>query len=45
MDLDTLSYPSRGRDFNLNLVHDVLDRLLSAMPKPNRDERFSPLLP
>ena len=23
-DLDTLSYPSRGRDFNLNLVHDVL---------------------
>ena len=29
--LDTLSYPSRGRDFNLNLVHDVLDRSLSAM--------------
>ena len=30
-DLDTLSYPSRGRDFNFNLVHDVLDRSLSAM--------------
>ena len=31
MDLDTLSYPSRGGDFNLSLVHDVLDRSLSAI--------------
>ena len=31
-DLDTLSYPSRGRDFNLDLVQDVADRSLSAMP-------------
>ena len=30
-DLYTLSYPSWGGDFNLNLVHDVADRLLSAM--------------
>ena len=31
--LDTLSHPSRERDLNLNLVHDVLDQSLSAMPK------------
>ena len=31
-DLDTVSYPSRGRDFDLNLVHNFADRLLSAMP-------------
>ena len=31
-DLDTLSYPSRGRDSNLNFVHDVADGSLSAIP-------------
>ena len=31
--LDTLSHPSWRRDLNLNLVHDVLDQSLSAMPK------------
>ena len=44
-DLDTLSYPSRGRDFNLNLVHDVLDRSLSAMPNAQQRQKFPPLLP
>ena len=39
-DLDTLSYPSRGRDFNLNLVHDVLDRLLSAMPNAQQRRKI-----
>ena len=31
-DLETLSYPSRGRDFDLNLVRDFADRSLSPMP-------------
>ena len=35
-DLDTLSYPSRGRVFNFDLVRDVADRSLSAMPNAQR---------
>ena len=31
-DLDTLGYPSRGRDFDLNSDHNFADRSLSAMP-------------
>ena len=39
-DLDTLSYPSRGRDFDLNLVHDFADRSLSAMPSAQQRRKI-----
>ena len=39
-DLDTLSYPSRGRDFFLDLVHDFADRSLSAMPSAQQRRKI-----
>ena len=39
-DQDTISYPSRGRDLNLDLVHDVAERLLSATPNAQQRRKI-----